>query len=336
MKLLCICEPSHYHRPTLDIPIFYQSVACDQRVEFFHTCVVNVLTQKLNSEKIAVAPVTGNLNYDQFLNLNKQIKTEDYLQNFDLVFCRTLKPFPPGYLDKLRTWEQFTQFVNNPTGIQQQIHPTFLLKYADYTPPMIVTNNIKEAEDFFRHHQVIVAKQSNSCGGKGVFKIWQQGEVFKVDNLVAGAKHFSTFAQVINYIQNASSEQIQLMQYLQGVSAGDKRVVVVDGKIYGAYLRRSQSGYWVNNVSSDGECSLAQISNEELVAIQNTVSHYRNLGLFTLGYDFLLDDKGMWRISEINAGNIGGFARLELLTGKPILKQFISWLIDFAAASTVS
>ncbi|MEL6816582.1 MAG: hypothetical protein AAFP03_17500, partial [Cyanobacteria bacterium J06598_3] len=51
------------------------------------------------------------------------------------------------------------------------------------------------------------------------------------------------------------------------------------------------------------------------------------------GYDFLMDDDGTWRISEINAGNIGGFARLELLTGQPVMNRLIDWLIEYAQRS---
>ena len=107
--------------------------------------------------------------------------------------------------------------------------------------------------------------------------------------------------------------------------------MVVDGEIYGSYLRRSKSGHWVNNVSADGECTLVDISIEERDAIAHTVGHYQRMGLHTLGYDFLMDDDGTWRISEINAGNIGGFARLELLTGRPVMDRFIGWLLDFAS-----
>ena len=331
MKLLCICEPSHYNRPALEIPIFYQRVAQDQRVDFFHTSVDNVLKYENDSGKIKVVSVPADLNYEKFLNLNSQTEIEYNLENFDLVFCRTLKPFPPGYLDKLRSWEKSTSFVNSPTGIQQQISPEFLLKSADYTPPIIVTKDSKEAEDFLIKHHTIVAKQSNSCGGKGVFRIVQKDDLFEIDNLLKNTKELFSFPEVIDYVSDTSNEPIQFMKYLSGVTAGDKRIVVVDGEIYGAYIRRSQSGHWVNNVSGDGECHLATISDEEKRAVNNTVSHYRNLGLFTLGYDFLLDKKDTWRISEINAGNIGGFARLEMLTGKPILYQFITWLIDFAA-----
>ena len=329
MKLLCICEPSHYNRPSLDIPIFYQSVASDRRVEFFHTSVENVLNQ--DGDQIRAIPVVNDLDYNHFLALNSQPEYEYFIEDFDLVFCRTLKPFPPGYLDKLRTWENFTRFVNNPTGIKQQIEPQFLLDAAgNFTPKMIVTDDHEKAYAFWDTYQTIVAKQSNSCGGKGVFKIWFEQGNFQVDNLVIGSQDFASFTEVMNYLQEANPEPIQLVRYLHQVNAGDKRIVVVDGEIYGAYIRRSQSGYWVNNVSGDGECFLAEISDAEYRAIQGTVEPYHQLGLFTLGYDFLLDENGAWRISEINAGNVGGFARLELLTGKPIMHQFITWLMEFA------
>ncbi|NET36187.1 MAG: hypothetical protein F6K19_29880 [Cyanothece sp. SIO1E1] len=327
MKLLAICDPTQYNRPALDIPVFYQRLAADPRVDFFHASVEAVQAQNW----VAATPVQGNLSYEAFLDLNSAAQTWHPLKDFDLVFCRTLKPFPNGYLDHLCGWAQQTQFVNNPAGIQAQIHPTFLVQVAgEFIPETIVTDNALTAQLFFDRHSVIVAKQANSCGGRGVFKIWCTGNHFKVDNMVLGTQTFSHFAQVMNYLQGPAGKLLQFMRYLGQVDVGDKRVVVVDGEIYGAYLRRSKSGYWVNNVSFDGECHLADISDAEREAIARTWPFYRQLGLCTLGYDFLLDDDGTWRISEINAGNIGGFARLEELTNKPVFERFTTWLTDFA------
>ena len=83
-------------------------------------------------------------------------------------------------------------------------------------------------------------------------------------------------------------------------------------------------------MSGDGECLLAEITLAEQEAIAHTVSAYQERGLHTLGYDFLLDDDGVWRISEINAGNIGGFSRLEQLTQTPVMARFVDWLIKFS------
>jgi glutathione synthase/RimK-type ligase-like ATP-grasp enzyme len=271
------------------------------------------------------------LTYDEFLELGNGPGVDLSLEQVDLVFCRTLKPFPPAYLQQLSQWETWTKFVNSPSHKQAQMKSDFLLQVAaDYIPETIVTPNPTEALAFFERFQTIVAKQANSTGGKGVFKIWYEAGEFQVDNAVAGTHSFPDFDAVMAYLQTGQTEPLQFCRFLQRTDAGDKRVVVVDGEIYGSYLRRSKRGHWVNNVSIDGECTLADISPGEVTAIQQTVPHYQALGLHTLGYDFLMDDDDTWRISEINAGNIGGFARLELLTGEPIMDRFISWLIDYS------
>ena len=256
------------------------------------------------------------------------------LENIDLVFCRTLKPFPPSYLDELGQWETWTKFVNSPTQKQKQLKSEFLLQVAaDYIPDTLVTRDPAIALAFLEQFQTIVAKQANSTGGKGVFKIWYETGSFKVDNVVRGTQTYDSFGAVMQSLQSGQTEPLQFCRFLQRIDAGDKRVVVVDGEIYGSYLRRSKRGHWVNNVSVDGECTLAKVSAIEREAIERTVPHYQALGLHTLGYDFLLDDDGTWRISEINVGNIGGFARLELLTGNPVMARLINWLIDFAGRS---
>ena len=331
MKLLAICDPSRYSRPPLDVPTFYQRASLHSAIDFFHIPVQNALTQSRHSSTVQVAPTEGNLDYDTFLDLGDNAHEDHDLSSFDLIFCRTLKPFPRNYLTQLQRWEKHTQFVNSPTGIEAQIEPEFLSQAAGgFTPDIIVTQHWTEALAFFERHHTIVAKQFNSCGGRGVFKIWYENHRFKVDNFTSGLQEFTEFSQVFTYLQGATNKPLQFVRYLTRVGAGDKRVVVVNGEIYGAYVRRSKSGHWINNVSHDGECFLSEVTEAEREAIDGTVEHYRRRGLMTLGYDFLQDEEGTWRISEINAGNIGGFARLELLTGKPVMDQFLNWLIEFA------
>lgn len=334
MKLLAICDPSRYSRPPLDVPTFYQRASLHPAIHFRHSPVEHVLAQSRYSNTVRVAPVEGNLDYDAFLTLGDNAHESHDLSAFDLVFCRTLKPFPQNYLKQLQRWEQYTRFVNSPTGIEAQIEPKFLSQVASaFTPEMIVTQNWAKALAFFERHHTVVAKQFNSCGGRGVFKIWYENNRFKVDNFSIGLQEFANFSQAFTYLQGTTHKPLQFVRYLSRVGAGDKRVVVVNGEIYGAYVRRSKSGHWINNVSSDGECFLADVTKAEREAIDGTVEHYRRRGLMTLGYDFLQDEDGTWRISEINAGNIGGFARLELLTGEPVMDRFLNWLIEFTESN---
>lgn len=331
MKFLAICDPSRYDRPPLDVPTFYLQLARDRQTDFYHIPTQQVFNAPPTSPWIQVAAANDIATYDDFLALGASAHQNLALTNLDLVFCRTLKPFPTGYLTRLQQWEKYVKFVNSPTGIEQQIQPEFLLQVApNHIPATIVTADWQAALEFFEQHHTIVAKQGNSCGGRGVFKIEYRDRAFWVDHFSQGVRAFADFAAVMAYLQREPGESLIFMAYLAGVAAGDKRIVVVDGEIYGAYVRRSQSGHWVNNVSGDGDCVLAEITADERAAIAATVGQYQKLGLHTLGYDFLQDGQGNWRISEINAGNIGGFARLELLTGQPVMAQFFSWLHHFA------
>lgn len=333
-NFLIISNPQPYRDRFGDVPIFYRYLAQDSRVNLFHVNTAQVLANNINSVTIGATEIKYYLSYDQFLTLNDYPTKSCFLEQFDLAFCRSLKPFPNNYLDRLSNWEQYLLFVNSPSHKQEQITADFLYKVAqDWIPETIVTKDEQTAFSFWSKHQTIIAKQANSCGGRGVYKIWYEDHLFQVDNFNQGQHSFTTFSQVIDYLTTKTKEPIQFVRYLKQVKQGDKRIVVVDGEIYGAYLRRSKSGHWVNNVSSDGECLLAEITDAEREAIAHTVGAYQARGLHTLGYDFLLDDDGVWRISEINAGNIGGFARLEQLTQAPVMARFVDWLIDFSESN---
>ena len=335
MKLLSLCDPTQYRRPPLDVPTFYQQMALDPRVTFYHVptndAIATFEALPKGSPQVSAIPARGTLSYEAFVALKNAASQSISLESIDLVFCRTLKPFHLDYLNVLSQWERFTRFVNSPSGKQVQMRPDFLLNIAQgYMPEAIATHQCDKAFAFFEKHSTIVAKRANSTGGRGVFKVHYQNGVYHIDNVLTGSGTFATFSQVMKYLNTGQSDPIQFCRYLANTTAGDKRVVVVDGEIYGSYLRRSKSGHWVNNVSADGECILTDITGDERAAIENTVGYYQKLGLHTLGYDFLMDDDGTWKISEINAGNIGGFARLELLTGKPIMARLIDWLITYS------
>lgn len=333
MKILSICNPTLYDRAPLDVPAFYKSLSVDSSIAFYHLPTPRVLSCQSAHPSTQINAIVSNqpLTYEAFVSLGDNPSSPIALQDIDLVFCRTLKPFPTSYLDRLCKWEAITRFVNSPSGKKVQMKSDFLINIANgYMPTAIATTSADQALTFFEKHKTIVAKQTNSCGGRGVFKIGYKSGAFYTDNILNGTRSFATFQQVMAFIQQGQTEPVQFCRYLRRTTEGDKRIVVVDGEVYGSYLRRSKSGHWVNNVSQDGECSLAEITPDEMAAIRHTVTNYRDLGLHTLGYDFLKDDDGTWRISEINAGNIGGFARLEMLTGQPMMARLTDWLKDYA------
>jgi glutathione synthase/RimK-type ligase-like ATP-grasp enzyme len=113
------------------------------------------------------------------------------------------------------------------------------------------------------------------------------------------------------------------------VVEGDRRIIVVDGEIYGAYLRVSPEGHWIQNVSYGAGCELMPVEARDREIVAATCQPYLDAGIHVLGYDLLQDDKGEWIISEINAGNIGGLFRIEYLGVPGVTDRFVNWLQDF-------
>ena len=329
MRLLCIANPSAYERATTDVPLSYARLAAHEEIELFHADTKAMMQPGRMINAVQVSP---GFDPSDFGRLSERRATAMPAGAFDLAFCRTLKPFPAGYLARLVEWSREMRFVNDPAGIQRQLELTFLLDAASaFIPPSLVTKSRVEAEQFLARHGTIVAKRANSCGGRGVYKISGNGDSgFASDNVVEGPRIFEDFPSLYRHLTRDESESVLLVRYLRRVIEGDKRIVVVDGQIYGAYVRRSVEGHWVQNVSHGARCEPAVVSKDERAALGSTCPHYREAGIHLLGYDLLQDDDGKWTISEINAGNIGGLFRLEDLGVKGVRDRFVNWLLSFA------
>ena len=325
MNLLLISDPVRCGDAAMDVPAFYRAAARRPGWRVHHCPTQRVVGS--DPDRLPVASLPADLSHGHFQELNQRAPAAISLKQVDLVFCRSLKPFPAGYLDALSGWERLTRFVNRPSSKRIQMRADFLPSFA--APFLIGLQTCGDAaalEAFTARHGVIVAKRMNSTGGRAVFRVWRQDGDWCTDNIVEGRHRFTGAGPLMAHLQSQPGEVLQLSRFLPRALEGDKRVVVVDGEIQGAYLRRSGTGHWVNNVSHDGQCSLAEIGAGERRAIEATVPRYRELGLFTLGYDFLRHDDGRWLISEINVGNVGGFHRLQRLSGEPVLQRLLSWM----------
>ena len=325
MRLLCIANPQVYGRTRTDVPLSYANLAAHPQVQLFHA---DSETMMQPGRHIRAVPVNAGFRPEQFSSLGRGSTLALSPEDIDVVFCRTLKPFPTGYLESLGRWSNVLSFVNDPRGVRKQLDQGFLLESAaKYLPHSIITARAAEAEGFLRRHGTIVAKKSNSCGGRGVFRVSSTaaGRV-TTDNVIDGARTYDAFNLFFDHLTSGGEAPILLARYLPRVTEGDKRVVVVNGEVYGAYVRRSTDGNWVQNVSLGGGCELATTSSQEQAIIEATQVHYSEAGLRVLGYDFLQDDDGRPIVSEINAGNVGGLARLEQLGKTGTTSRFVSWL----------
>ena len=328
MKLLCITDPKTH--PDFDTTIsLYKAFANHRDIDFFHTPVASID----NSGQFRGTHISGNLSNDDFLRLDDHALEPIDPSELDLVFSRADEPVPSDFFQNLSQVENTVRFVNRPSQLAYTRRKDFLEEYGrEFLPEHIFSSSYQEIEDFFHKFNPIVAKMNVSYGGSGVFKIWQDGTQVYTENVKEGRKKYSSLKTVVDHLAEIDIDNdYEFVQYLTNIDEGDKRVFVVDGEIYGALLRKSQTGTWVHNVTAGAAYYPSTVTEREREIIAKTYEHYSSRGVYTLGYDFLMGNDGEWILSEINAGNIGGYDWHENVTGEPTMTKLIQWLIDFSA-----
>ncbi len=330
MKLLIVADPATYEGGSTDVPETIARSASELEV---HVAMPTDVVAAAGGLRIPVRRLPPDASETDFFSVRHAPAREEPWRSFDLVFDRSMKPFPDGFLEALTSASRQVPFVNDPSAIQKQFASArFLIERAkDYLPDAQVASGPADLASFLRRFGAGVLKRGNSSGGRGVFKVVDAGSYIRVEGLHREAKVFSTPAEAFAFAAHGDPELI-LMRYLPRVTEGDKRVVVVGGEIYGAYLRRCDSS-WLQNVSAGARTTVAAVAELEREAVAHTSAAYAEAGIRTLGYDFLTDDDGTPRISEINAGNIGGIARLGRLGNADPMPRFIDWLRSLARAS---
>jgi L-amino acid N-acyltransferase YncA/glutathione synthase/RimK-type ligase-like ATP-grasp enzyme len=329
--MLLLSDPATYPQSESDVPCFYRSVSRDSGICAFHASPAQVLAA--SDLSLEAMPLPTHLKPPKFLALPDLPPRRLDLDAVQVVFCRTLKPFPRGYLEQLRRWESKVRFLNRPSSKLRQMQSSFLPQLAlPYLPETLVSCDPDQVGYFLDEHGEIVAKRANSTGGRGVFRIRRHGGQLLCDGIEHGMRLFADLPSLLAELEQDHVEPLLFSRFLTRVHEGDKRVLVVGGQIHGAYLRRSASGHWINNLSHDGRCRPAVVTAAELEAIADTAPCYGRMGLHVLGYDFLTGEDGQPRIGEINVGNIGGFASVERLYGMPAMERLLAWIKGFARA----
>ena len=331
-----ICDALAYRdQPGSDVIRFYQALAREQAFESFH----------LPLPALRASLETGDLGRLPSLQLSDRAAATLWTaapvrglqplpaQRFDLLFCRTLKPFPPRHLELLQQLEHCTRFLNRPSSKIRQLASWFLTDIAgSFTPPSRLIRSSEALADVLELWGDVVVKRPNSTQGRGVFRLSRSGPMSVcLSQGFVPVETLSSLEHAMALIGDVSEEWLA-MPFLSGTFQGDKRVLVVDGEVIAGYRRRSSTGHWINNVSVDADCVLEAVSDDERAVVAATAPSYRSMGMRILGYDFLTGDSGEPLVSEINVGNIGGFSRVTQLGGPDAMHQLLGWMRLFAEA----
>jgi glutathione synthase len=217
----------------------------------------------------------------------------------DVVLMRQDPPFDLGYITATHLLERIahkTLVVNDPASVRNAPEKVFVLDYARFMPPTLVTRSLDEAREFLAKHGEIVIKPLHGNGGKAIFKVGSDGA-----NLSALIEVFNT----------AWREPHMIQAFLPSVAQGDKRIVLVDGEVAGAINRVPGAGEIRSNLAVGGTAAKTELTAREQEICDVLGPELRKRGLIFVGIDVI---GGEW-LTEINVTSPTGIVAIDKFNG---------------------
>jgi glutathione synthase len=217
----------------------------------------------------------------------------------DVVLMRQDPPFDLGYITATHLLERIrgeTLVVNDPAAVRDAPEKVWVLDFARYMPPTMVTRSLGAARKFLETHGDVVLKPLHGNAGKAVFKISSDGA-----NLSALMELF-----------NATYREPHVLQaFLPEVAEGDKRIVLVDGEFAGAINRRPAQGDIRSNLAAGGTAEAADLTQTEREICAALRPELKRRGLLFVGIDVI---GGRW-LTEINVTSPTGIVAVDKFNG---------------------
>ncbi len=243
-------------------------------------------------------------------------------KDYDIIFLRLPRPVKDEFLLALEKYFAATCIINKPSGIIECSSKAVLLNFNDFCPPMQIVHSINEVLDFYEQYNLVL-KPLKEYGGKGLIRI-------KDGVLNDGMKDYD----IINYLtkieDNLKNEGYLAMQYMENVSEGDKRLIVVGGEILAASIRLPAKDSWLCNVALGGTSIKSEPDENEVAIVDGLNPFLLKRGILMYGVDTLVNEDGKRILSEINALSIGGFPQAEAQTGRPIIQLTLDKFFTYA------
>ena len=229
----------------------------------------------------------------------------DLGKDVDVVLMRQDPPFDLGYITATHLLERIqdeTLVVNDPAAVRNSPEKLWVLDFARFMPPTVLTRSLGVAREFLKKHGASVLKPLHGNAGKAVFKIERDG---------------ANLAPLMELFNVTYHEPHVLQAFLPEVAEGDKRIVLVDGEVAGAINRRPAAGDIRSNLAAGGTAEASELTGTELEICTALGPELKRRGLLFVGIDVI---GGRW-LTEINVTSPTGMMTSEGIGGKMVSRN---------------
>lgn len=207
------------------------------------------------------------------------------LAELDVILMRKDPPFDTEFIYATymleRAETEGTLIVNNPRSLRDANEKLFTAWFSELTPDTLVSRSSAKLRQFYAEHQDIILKPLDGMGGASIFHI------------KPGDRNLSV---IIETLTQHGSRYAMAQKFIPEISAGDKRILVVNGEPIPYCLARIPAqGETRGNLAAGGRGEARPLSDSDRRIAESVAPVLKEKGLYFVGLDVIGD-----KLTEIN------------------------------------
>ncbi|MDC7683008.1 glutathione synthase [Asticcacaulis sp. BYS171W] len=247
---------------------------------------------KARARKVSLRPVKG----DHVTA--GDYETLDLGTDIDVVLMRQDPPFDIAYITATYLLEMIhpkTLVVNDPKSVRDCPEKLFAQHFQGLQPPTLISADPVALREFQAKHGDTILKPLHGAAGGGIIKL-------KADDRNLDA--------LIELHAAIGREPLVLQKFIPAVSAGDKRIILVDGEVVGAINRVPEKDAVRSNLRVGGTAVQTTLTPRDLEICARVGPELKARGLMFVGLDVIGD-----YLTEINVTSPTGAVQLKTFDG---------------------
>ncbi len=207
------------------------------------------------------------------------------LHQLDAILMRKDPPFDMEYIYATYILEQAERagalVINRPQSLRDANEKVFTARFPQCTPPTLISRDAAQIRSFINTHGETILKPLEGMGGASIFKT---------------APNDPNTSVIIETLTDHGHRFAMAQRFIPEISAGDKRILLVDGTpVPYALARIPAKGELRGNLAAGGTGVGVELTERDYWICEQVADTLREMGLLFVGLDVIGD-----YLTEIN------------------------------------
>ena len=238
------------------------------------------------------------------------------LATLDLLLMRKDPPFDMDYVYTTYMLDLAERsgvtVLNRPQALRDANEKFFITHFPQCCVPALITRSSDEIRTFVRDHGLSVVKRLDGMGGESIFQVRPEDPNLNV---------------ILETITAKDHDLVMVQRYIPEITAGDKRILVVNGQaVPYALARIPGAGDFRGNLAKGGTGKGVPLTDRDHWICEQVAPELKRRGILFAGLDVI----GDW-LTEINVTSPTCIRELDAAFGLNIAADLFDALEELRA-----